>query len=93
MFQQGVPEDLRHRLGVPVRGAEGFGQHIPKGYIYTAMAFSLFVEFLNIRSRKAAEPPVELRTPYAVGDGSGVPLPEDIHRPGTPSVPFTRPGA
>lgn len=31
--------------------AEGFGQHIPKGYIYFAMAFSLVVELLNIRMR------------------------------------------
>ena len=30
--------------------AEGFGQHVPKGYIYSAMAFSLFVEMLNLRS-------------------------------------------
>ncbi len=32
--------------------AEAFGQHIPKGYIYFAMAYSLLVEFLNIRMRK-----------------------------------------
>ena len=32
--------------------ADGFGQHVPKGYIYFAMAFSLFVELLNIRSKK-----------------------------------------
>ena len=32
--------------------AEGMGVHIPKGYVYVAMAFSLFVELLNIRSRK-----------------------------------------
>lgn len=32
--------------------AEAFGVHMPKGYIYAAMAFSLAVEFLNIRSRK-----------------------------------------
>jgi predicted tellurium resistance membrane protein TerC len=31
--------------------AEGFGQHIPKGYIYFAMAFSVFVEVLNLRVR------------------------------------------
>jgi predicted tellurium resistance membrane protein TerC len=36
--------------------AEGFGQHIPKGYIYFAMAFSLFVEFLNLRLRRKTEP-------------------------------------
>jgi predicted tellurium resistance membrane protein TerC len=43
--------------------ADGLGQHIPKGYIYFSMAFSLFVEFLNLRSRKE-EPPVELRASY-----------------------------
>lgn len=32
--------------------AEAFDQHIPKGYIYFAMAFSVLVEFLNIRSQK-----------------------------------------
>jgi predicted tellurium resistance membrane protein TerC len=32
--------------------AEAFHQHIPKGYIYFAMVFSLIVEFLNIRMRK-----------------------------------------
>ncbi len=32
--------------------AEGFGNHVPKGYIYFAMAFSVCVEMLNIRLRK-----------------------------------------
>jgi predicted tellurium resistance membrane protein TerC len=32
--------------------AEGFGQHVSKGYIYFAMAFSLLVELLNLRYRK-----------------------------------------
>jgi predicted tellurium resistance membrane protein TerC len=32
--------------------AEGFGQHIPKGYLYFAMGFSIFVEMLNIRAGK-----------------------------------------
>jgi predicted tellurium resistance membrane protein TerC len=32
--------------------AEGFGHHVPKGYIYSAMAFSVLVEMLNIRLRK-----------------------------------------
>jgi len=35
--------------------ADGLHQHIPKGYIYFAMAFSLFVEFVNIRVRGKAE--------------------------------------
>lgn len=41
--------------------AEGFGQHIPKGYIYFAMGFSIFVEGLNLRAR--AGRPVKLRRP------------------------------
>jgi predicted tellurium resistance membrane protein TerC len=46
--------------------ADGFGQHIPKGYIYFAMAFSVGVEMLNIRARgkrKKAEP-VQLHHPF-----------------------------
>ena len=35
---------------------EGFGYHIPKGYTYVAMAFSVAVEALNIRVRKASSP-------------------------------------
>jgi predicted tellurium resistance membrane protein TerC len=37
--------------------AEGFGQHIPKGYIYFAMAFSVFVEALNLKVGRHPEPP------------------------------------
>lgn len=36
--------------------AEGFGQHVGKGYIYFSMGFSLFVEFLNLRLRKKNDP-------------------------------------
>jgi len=43
--------------------AEGFDVHIPKGYVYFAMAFSVFVEMLNLRAR-AGEAPVRLRQPY-----------------------------
>jgi predicted tellurium resistance membrane protein TerC len=35
--------------------AEGFGAHVPKGYIYAAMAFSALVEGLNMLSRRAAQ--------------------------------------
>lgn len=38
--------------------AEAFDQHIPKGYIYFAMAFSLFVEMLNQRIRRVPAEPV-----------------------------------
>jgi predicted tellurium resistance membrane protein TerC len=44
--------------------AEGFDQHIPKGYIYFAMGFSIFVEMINLRIR-AKSKPVHLRQPYA----------------------------
>ena len=44
--------------------AEGFDTHIPKGYIYFAMAFSLFVETINLRVRRAAQPPVHLHAAY-----------------------------
>ncbi|MBK6722168.1 MAG: TerC family protein [Pyrinomonadaceae bacterium] len=47
--------------------AEGFHQTIPKGYIYFAMAFSVLVEFLNMRLRKKAEP-VHLHNPYTDED-------------------------
>jgi predicted tellurium resistance membrane protein TerC len=40
---------------------EGFGEHIPKGYIYAAMAFSVFVETLNIGTRRNSKDPVKLR--------------------------------
>ncbi len=49
--------------------ADGFDHHIPKGYVYFAMAFSMCVEALNIRMRrKRAVAPVELREPYARDD-------------------------
>ena len=43
---------------------EGFERHVPKGYIYFAMAFSVFVEMLNLRIRKAPSHPVRLHEPY-----------------------------
>jgi predicted tellurium resistance membrane protein TerC len=43
--------------------AEGFEQHIPKGYIYFAMGFSIFVEMINLRVRKTSEP-VHLHQSY-----------------------------
>ena len=42
---------------------EGFDVHVPKGYIYFAMAFSVMVEMLNIRMRKRLADPVKLRKP------------------------------
>jgi predicted tellurium resistance membrane protein TerC len=43
---------------------EGFHQHIPKGYIYFAMGFSVLVELLNLRVRQKAEVPVQLHSQY-----------------------------
>ena len=45
--------------------ADGFGHHVPKGYVYFAMAFSIGVEMLNIRLRKHNNKPVDLREAYA----------------------------
>jgi len=44
--------------------AEGWGQHIQKGYIYFAMSFSLFVEMLNLKIRKSSSAPIKLRERY-----------------------------
>ncbi len=48
--------------------SEGFGTHVPKGYVYFAMAFSLCVEMLNIRMRKRSARPVRLRSPHIPGE-------------------------
>ena len=57
--------------------ADGLGQHISKGYIYFAMAFSVFVELLNLRVRRKRAEPVQLHAPYAadpadVAPGEGI---------------------
>ncbi|MBX3192710.1 MAG: TerC family protein [Labilithrix sp.] len=44
---------------------EGLDHHIPKGYIYFAMAFSMFVEAINIRMRNKAAKPVKLHEAYS----------------------------
>jgi predicted tellurium resistance membrane protein TerC len=63
--------------------ADGFGQHIPKGYIYFAMAFSVFVEIINLRVRKEGTP-VQLQQAL---------LNEDVlprERQGAPAAPAGR---
>lgn len=45
--------------------------HIPKGYIYFAMGFSVFVEMLNLRIRASKARPVHLRTPYIKEETGG----------------------
>jgi predicted tellurium resistance membrane protein TerC len=49
-------------IGVSLVG-DGLGMHVPKGYIYFAMGFSVFVEMINLRVRGAASP-VKLHQPY-----------------------------
>jgi predicted tellurium resistance membrane protein TerC len=53
-------------IGLALIG-DGLGMHIPKGYIYFAMAFSVFVEMLNLKTRRRG-PPVQLRRPHAHTD-------------------------
>lgn len=48
--------------------ADGLDHHIPKGYVYFAMAFSLMVEMLNLRRRKNVVPVVDLHVPYVKED-------------------------
>jgi predicted tellurium resistance membrane protein TerC len=48
---------------------EGFDVHIPKGYIYFAMGFSVFVEMLNLRLRRKSDP-IRLHQRYASGNGA-----------------------
>ena len=48
--------------------ADGFEFHIPKGYIYGSMAFAVFIEALNLRSRKKATPPVHLHESFEAAD-------------------------
>ncbi len=59
-------------IGVALIG-DGLGMHVPKGYIYFAMAFSVFVEFLNMRVRKTAGPPVHLKRSPDEGCEEGTP--------------------
>ncbi len=54
-------------IGVALIG-DGFGMHIPKGYIYFAMAFSVGVEMLNMRIRAKGKP-VKLHQPYVEEKG------------------------
>jgi predicted tellurium resistance membrane protein TerC len=50
-------------IGVSLVG-DGLGMHLPKGYIYFAMGFSVFVEMVNLRVRKLAAEPVRLHQSY-----------------------------
>jgi predicted tellurium resistance membrane protein TerC len=50
--------------------AESFGTHVPKGYIYSAMLFSVTVEMLNLRMRKRSSRPVDIIASIATPDES-----------------------
>jgi len=52
---------------------EGLHQHIPKGYIYFAMAFSVFVEMLNLRLRTKEREPIKLHQAYVEQEGETKP--------------------
>ncbi len=52
--------------------AEGFGQHIPKGYVYFAIAFAATVEVLNLQLRAPKAEPVHLHEPYITQEGRPV---------------------
>jgi predicted tellurium resistance membrane protein TerC len=52
-------------IGISLIG-EGLALHIPKGYIYFAMAFSVFVEILNMKIRKHKVKPLKLRNPRTI---------------------------
>jgi len=54
-------------IGLALVG-DAFEMHIPKGYIYFAMGFSVFVEMINMRVRRASARPVQLHQPYSRGD-------------------------
>ncbi len=54
-------------IGVSLIG-DGLGMHVPKGYIYFAMGFSVFVEMINLRVRKKTDP-VKLHSPYVEEKG------------------------
>ena len=56
---------------------EGFDQHIPKGYIYFAMGFSVFVEMINLRLRKSK--PVHLHERYTEGGDGKPPISNSDH--------------
>ena len=54
---------------------EGFDVHVPKGYIYFAMAFSVAVEMINLRIRARTSPPIKLHNRYA-GEKTESPIQE-----------------
>jgi len=70
--------------------AEGFGQHIPKGYVYFAMAFALGVELINLRIRPASHAPVSLHNRFQEPDAE-VPPPNAAAVSPEPATPPASP--
>jgi predicted tellurium resistance membrane protein TerC len=62
--------------------AEGMGRHVPKGYVYFAMAFSLGVELLNMRARRTQGAPVALHHRFEATPGAERYLAPDAPPPG-----------
>lgn len=57
---------------------EGLHQHIPKGYIYFAMGFSVLVEMLNLHVRQVSVRPVNLRDPYKASELAAIVAPAPV---------------
>jgi predicted tellurium resistance membrane protein TerC len=51
--------------------ADSFGVHIPKGYVYSAMVFSVFIEAINMLHRRRVKP-LHLRNPFGPEEGTGM---------------------
>ena len=66
--------------------AEGFDQHVPKGYVYFAMAFSIGVELLNITMRKRSARAVKLHAAYEAPE-AGANVAAAARAPERPRVP------
>ena len=62
--------------------ADGFGAHVPKGYIYAAMAFSALVEGLNMLSRRARRGRAREPGPYPLAEQSPAAEPISRRSPG-----------
>lgn len=65
--------------------ADSFGAHVPKGYIYSAMIFSVFIELINMAQRRRAKP-VHLRNPYGSDTEAEGDEVEALHRAGMPGA-------
>jgi len=55
--------------------ADGFGFHIDKAYVYAAIAFSVFVEALNLRAKRRRPAPIELRPTFVKDEATAPPTP------------------